>query len=115
MVAVTLCVNLSSCGISEEATTSVSELQTQVVLSKKNYRVVREVTGESTQHYVIFIGGISKRALRSSAVSDMMNNANLMGSEAIVNVHVQYKSATAIGLWGMRRAIAHGTVIEFTE
>ncbi len=107
---------LSSCGISDEAATSVSELQTQVVLSKKNYRVVREVMGQSTQHYALFfLGGVSRQSLRSSAINEMMSNANIMGSEAIINVHVQYKSATAFGLWGMRRAIARGTVIEFTE
>ncbi len=109
---------LTSCGIASDPYTNQNQLQTQVVLSQKNYRVVREVEGESeARHYVVgLLGGLSKKALRSSAMNEMIKNANLQGSQAIINAHVQSVNICVVGfLYVKHKAIARGTVIEFTE
>ena len=115
MLAVVVCMLLSSCGVSREATHNENQLQTQVVLQKKNYKVIGTVTGTSTQNYWFGIGGMSKKSMAESAVSDMMKKADLMGgSRAIINVNVQYKSKLIL-IYNQMTAIATGTIIEFTE
>lgn len=48
-------------------------------------------------------------------MSDMFQKADLKGgARAIVNTNVQFKNQL-YWLWGKRKAIATGTVIEFTD
>lgn len=105
----------TSCGISRQATGNTNLTQTEVVLAKKNYRVVGTVNGESTQKYWLGIGGMSKKSLQESAMSEMYKNANLKGSQAIINVNVCYKNKFILGVYTTATALATGTVIEFTE
>lgn len=104
----------TSCGVSRQATSNTNLTQTEVVLAKKNYKVVGMVKGESNQNYWFGIGGLSKKSLGESAMSDMYKNANLTGSQAIINVNVSYKNKFVLIYTGSK-AIATGTVIEFTE
>ncbi|MDE6638589.1 MAG: hypothetical protein K2K25_13105 [Muribaculaceae bacterium] len=104
----------TSCSISQQATNNTNLTQTEVVLAKKNYKIVGQVSGESNQNYWFGIGGLSKKSLRESAMSDMYKNANLKGSQAIINVNVSYKNKFILIYTGAK-AIATGTVIEFTE
>ena len=106
---------MSSCGVHNEATTNLNQLQTQVVLNQANYSVVGSATGEATQVYVFGIGGLSKKALSQSAMSEMYKNANLSGSRAVVNANVQYKASTILGIYSKVTAIANGTVVEFKK
>lgn len=114
MSAVALGLLVTSCGFSREATSNVNQIQTQVVLNQKNYKIVKNVSGESSQIYVLGIGGISNKALSESAMSEMIKNADLKESQAIINANVQFKSSFYL-LFGQRKAIANGTVIEFTK
>jgi uncharacterized protein YbjQ (UPF0145 family) len=115
LFAAIICILLSSCGMSREATSNSNLLQTQVVLEKKNYKVIGTVTGESHQNYWFGLGGMSKKSMTESAMSDMMKKADLMGgSRAIINVNVQYKSKMIL-IYNQMSAIATGTIIEFTE
>lgn len=105
----------TSCGFSRSATGNTNVTQTEVVLAKKNYKVIGTVRGESNQHYILGFGGLSKQSLKQAAMSDMYNSADLMGkSRAIINVNVAYKNAFYLVYWHTT-AIATGTVIEFTE
>lgn len=108
---------LAGCGASREATHNIAEFQTQVVLQKKNFKVIGTVSGKSEQTYVFGIGGLSKKSMTESAMSEMMKRADLMdGSRAIINVNVQYKSKCVLGfVYNKVTAIATGTIIEFTE
>lgn len=110
------CVGLlfTSCNISREATTNQNVTQTEVVLAKRNYKVVGSVQGESTQNYWFGIGGMSKKSLKESAMSEMYKNANLSGSKAIINVNVAYKNKIVL-IHNKSKAIATGTIIEFTD
>ncbi len=106
---------MTGCGFSKEAVSNQNQNQTSVVLSKNNYTIVKSVRGESTQTYVFgLIGGLSKKSLKESAMSEMVKNANLKGSQAIINVNVQYKNAI-FPIITQTTAIATGTIIEFTK
>lgn len=111
-----LCLALlcTSCGISRQATHNVNSVQTEVVLAKKNYRVIGTVYGESSQNYVFGIGGMSKKSMSDAAVAEMYRNANLTGSQAIINTNVSYKNKLIL-IYSQAKCIASGTVIEFTE
>ena len=85
-------------------------MQTQVVLDKANYDVVGTASGECTQVYILGIGGLSKKSM-----SEMYKNANIKGSQAIINANVQYKASTVLGVYSKVTAIANGTIIEFKK
>ncbi|MDE6340787.1 MAG: hypothetical protein K2K93_00575 [Muribaculaceae bacterium] len=104
----------TSCGVSRQATSNANLNQTEVVLSKKNFKVVGQVYGESSQNYWFGIGGLSKKSLGESAISDMYKNANLKGAQTIINVNVSYKNKF-IMIYTGAKALATGTVIEFTD
>lgn len=104
----------TSCGVSRSATDNRNVTQTEVVLAKKNYKVVRMVSGESTQNYWFGIGGLSKKSLGEAAMSEMYQNANLQGSQAIINVNVAYKNKFIL-IHNQAKALATGTVIEFVD
>lgn len=110
---------LSSCGVGihSEATSNQNVVQTSVVLSKKNYKVIGAVSGESEQRYVLGFGGLKK--LNQSAMSEMYNNAEYMlkgHARAVINPTIQYKNVwTCLGIVVKRKAIANGTLIEFEE
>ncbi|MDE6279350.1 MAG: hypothetical protein K2M05_05195 [Paramuribaculum sp.] len=104
----------TSCGISRQATSNSNLNQTEVVLTKKNYKVIGVVSGESSQNYWFGIGGLSKKSLSESAISDMYKNANLTGSQAIINVNVSFKNKFILVYTGAK-CTATGILIEFTE
>ena len=106
---------LSSCGFHKEATSNFNQLQTQVVLDKANYDIVGTASGECSQVYILGIGGLSKKSVSESAMSDMYKNANLSGSRAIINSNVQYKTSTILGVYTKVTAIAYGTIIEIKK
>ncbi|MBR5324047.1 MAG: hypothetical protein IKV14_04430 [Muribaculaceae bacterium] len=116
MMAIALGLLVSSCGITQQATQNVNELQTQVVLTEANYQVVGTATAELTQKYVFGFGGISKKALGQSAMSAMMKNADLQGgARAIINANVEYDVVSYLGIYTKVTATATGTIIEFTK
>lgn len=104
----------TSCGISRQATSNVNSVQTEVVLSKKNFKIVKTVTGESSQNYFFGIGGLSWKSMEESAMADMYRNAHLTGSQAIINVNVSYKNKVIL-IYTQATCIASGTVIEFID
>lgn len=89
--------------------------ETKVILKEANYKVVGMVEGEYTATYIFGIGGLSKKALKNNAVSEMYKNANLTGSQQIINVTTTTSVETWIGIYTKKRAIARGYVIEFTK
>lgn len=106
----------SGCALHQEAASNLNLSQTSVVLQKRNFKVVGSVSGQVTQTYALgFIGGMSKKTLRESALSEMYRKADLNGKpRAIVNVNVRYKYQYLI-LISKCRVVATGDIIEFTE
>lgn len=90
-------------------------VETKVVLSESNYHIVKEVSGEWTATYIFGIGGLSKKALETNAVSEMYKNAGLTGNQQIINITTTQSVETWALVYSKVRAIAHGYVIEFEE
>ena len=112
----TLCISLllTSCGVSRSNTSNTTLTQTHVELSKKNFRVIGTVYGENVQTYWFGIGGLSRKSMDETAITDMYMNANLTGSQVIINTNVSHKNKWIL-FYSQTKAIATGTIIEFTE
>lgn len=107
---------LTSCGLSSNLTANQNSLQTNVVLSKNNYKIVKTINGEATATYVFGIGGLSAKALRDNATADMIKKAKLDGkAQAVVNTQVSVKTVIVTPLYMKKIATAQAQVIEFTE
>ena len=85
----------TSCRVHDGLTRNENQHQTQVVLSEKNYRIVRYVEGDASGRYYFGIGGgKSQRGVVARARENMLANAGLIGkSRAVINetVETQYK------------------------
>lgn len=93
-----------------------NQVETKLILSEGNYRIVKEVNGEWSATYVLGIGGLSKRALKNNAISKMYQDAHLTGNQQIINVTTtQSAEVWALGIYMKVRAMAHGYVIEFLD
>ena len=90
-------------------------VETKVVLSESNYHIVKEVSGEWSATYVFGIGGLSKKALNSNAISEMYKNAELKGNQQIINITTTQSVESWALIYSKTRATAHGYVIEFEE
>lgn len=106
---------VSSCGTSSSLTVNENQLQTNVVLSQNNFTVVKTVTGEASSSYVFGIGGRKQAQAKASALNQMIQNAELTGSQAIVNTTVSFHEETVLGVWVKLTAYAVGTVVEFHD
>ena len=89
--------------------------QTETVLTQKNFKVVGQVQGEASATYILGIGGLSKKALNANAIAEMYENANLTGSQTIINVYVKKTVGGVMPFYTKNTHIASGTIIEFTE
>lgn len=107
---------ISSCAGLNMTPYSNDPVETRVVLSNSNFRVVKMVKGEWEATYVMGIGGLSKKGLTTNAVSELYNNAKLTGSQQIVNITVSHSVKMIFGpIYMQRKAVARGYVIEFTD
>ena len=114
VMAVAAVLLFSSCGINSHLSTNHNLQQTNVVLSQKNFHVVKTVEAEVSATYVFGIGGLSKKALHDNVVAELTKNAGLTGSQALVNVTV-HNSAKVILCYSKVTYHAEGNVIEFDE
>ena len=104
----------TGCGLNMNVVNNHNLNQTNVVLSQKNYHVVKTVETEVSATYVFGIGGLSKRALHDNAVAELTKKANLTGSQALVNVTV-HDSGKLILFYNKVTCHAKATVIEFDK
>ncbi len=88
--------------------------ETKLILKEANYKIVGQVEGEWSATYVLGIGGLTKKSLTNNAISEMYKNANLTGTQQIINI----TTTTSVEQWVVytkMRAIARGYIIEFEE
>lgn len=105
----------TSCMASHEGMTSNANLHTtEVVLSKKNFKVIARIKGEAKATYIFGIGGFSKAALIATAKADMLAKADIVGG-AIVNETVEVKNSFYAGVVIIKRVIVSANIVEFTE
>ncbi len=104
----------TSCAIHSGLTTNSNNHTTEVVLSKKNFKVIQRVQGEAEVRYIFGIGGTKKQALIAEARANMLKKASIEGgSKAITNetIEMQYSLFPFVG---KHKVIVSGYVIEFT-
>lgn len=90
-------------------------VQTDVVLSQNNYRILDKVEGTSESTYVLGFGGCSEKSLKDNAVNDMFQKANLKDGQAIANITYTTSVKTILGIYTEMTVTAHGNIIEFTR
>ena len=106
---------MTGCAASSQMTLNQNIAQTNVELSQKNYRVVGTVEGQASITRVLGIGGISKKAIKANSHAEMVKNANLKGSQALINVTTEIKMRGFIPFYTKNVYTTHGQIIEFTE
>jgi len=87
---------------------------TEVQLSQANYTVIKTVTGTSSADYFFGIGP-SDQDLIGQAKRDLLNKAQLSGSQAIINVTTDIKHTSFLGylVWYQKVAYVTAEVIQF--
>ena len=106
---------LTSCAGHRGLTNNVNNHTTEVVLSQKNFKVVKTVTGQASVTYILGIGGLSKNALIAEARAIMLKDAELEGSaRAIINETTEVKGSS-FPFVGKKLVTVSAQVIEFTE
>ncbi|MDR1678271.1 MAG: hypothetical protein LBR81_00635 [Prevotellaceae bacterium] len=106
--------SMSGCAIHSGLTSNLNNHATEVVLSKKNYKIISKVEGKAHGISVLGFGG-SFNPLVAQARADMLNNAGLEGtSRAIINETVEsnYKSFVVASV---NTITVSAYIIEFTE
>jgi len=89
--------------------------QTEVVLQKNNFKVVKNVQGSTHSWYLFGIGGNSKQTLRDNAANEMFRAAELKNGQAVVNITYTTSTRVIMGVYIETTVTAYGTVIEFTD
>jgi hypothetical protein len=105
----------SGCANHSGLTRNANVHSTEVVLSKKNFRVIASVQGESQASYVFGIGGLKRNAMIAEAKAKMLANANIMGgAKAIINETVEIKRSY-FPFFSTYTVTVSAHIIEFTE
>lgn len=90
------------------------QIETQVVLQRNNFRIVKNVEGSASATYILGIGGLAKKTLAGNAMAKLREAAGLTGSQALVNVTTNTKVAN-FGVFVRITVTVTGDVVEFTE
>ena len=88
-------------------------ISTDVQLNQANFTVVKSVTGEAQANYFLGIGP-SKQDLFGQAKRDMINNAQLKGSQALINVTTDAK-LTGFIFWRQQKVTVSAEVVQFNK
>lgn len=112
---VAISASTTGCGVSNPMTSSRNVTQTNVDLSQKNYKVTKTAEGKQGSTYILGIGGLSKKAVKNNSYAEMVKNANLTGSQAIINPTTEIKQRGLFPIYWKVEANTFGQVVEFTE
>lgn len=105
---------MTSCtGYSFNQLSNVNQNQTSVVLSQKNFHVVKKVSSSCTQTYLFGLGGM--RNMTNNAIAELTEKAQLTGSQALVNIVAKETIAVKWFIIQTKSVYAEATVIEFDE
>ena len=114
LVAILATFAMTSCvGLASNMTANLNQNQTSVVLSQKNFHIVKTVSTEVTSKYILGLGGM--RNLEKIAIADLTHKANLTGSQALLNVKTKESIALKFLIFQEISIYAEATVIEFDK
>ena len=106
---------LTGCSAHLYNSSNASVAKTEVVLSQNNFKVIGQAEGVATVSQVLGIGGCSQKQVCSNAVGEMFKNANLTGSQTIININVKEAVSGVPPFYYRTTYSATGTIIEFTK
>ncbi|WP_233265954.1 DUF6567 family protein [Formosa sp. L2A11] len=107
--------SLSSCAVHSGLVSNQNNNTTEVVLTKNNYKIIERVQGESEARYVLGFGGLKKNGLIAKAKSNMLENADIIGSsKAVINETVELKQSFFPFVTKVK-VIVSAYIVEFTE
>lgn len=114
--ALTLALLLSGCstGAYIVNTNNSNMTQTQVVLKENNFRVVKTVKSLYLYKQNEFWQTFKKRQLFESAYSKFLEEANLTGSQTVINVNME-ETVRSTGNSFTKGIMITGVVIEFID
>ena len=106
---------LTSCASHFGLPKNYNEITTQVVLTKKNFKVIKIVKGEAQATYIFGIGGLAKNGLVAEAKAKMLETAGMEGAaRTVVNEIVEVKTSGFLFV-NKYKVIVSGQIVEFTE
>ena len=106
--------SLTSCGVHSGLTYNTNNTNTEVVLSKKNFKVVQTIKGQATDTKVFGFGGLKKSVL-AEARKNMLEQANLQGTaRAVINERVEIHRSYLFIMQTYAITVT-AEVVEFTE
>lgn len=106
---------LTGCGFSNHLTTNTNGHNTEVQLSRNNFKILKTVWATEKATYVLGIGGISKKALLANARAKMIQEAGLEGgSKALINETVESHVSNMLIITTVTVTVS-AQVIEFTS
>lgn len=106
---------LNGCAFHNGLTTNVNSHQTDVVLSQKNYKIIKYVEGDAKARYFLGIGGINNKGLIAEARQKMLKNAGLIGkSRAVINETVEIQTKQIL-IYTEFRYIVSAYIVEFYD
>lgn len=114
-IAILLITSLTSCGVNEALVLNHNSNATQVHLAGKNYKVIEQVTGTADVSYVLAFGGVIRKQLYQNAYSQLVKNADLSGSRALVNIVTEQHLGGVPPFYFKRTITVSAHVVEFTE
>jgi hypothetical protein len=115
LTAAALFLFLSSCGVNQALMVNLNQNTTQVHLGSKNFNVVGKVSGTAEVSYVLIFGGLNKRRLFQDAYTAMVNEANLTGSKALINMVTEEHVGGFPPFYTIRTLTVSANVVEFTN
>lgn len=114
-VVVVLSTMLVGCGHSFYPTDNHNVATTNVNIGEGNFHVVGMAEGTARATYVFGIGGLSRKAVKSNAYAEMVQNADLQGSQMIVNATIETKTRGFAPFVVKHEVKYHGLIIEFDK
>ncbi len=108
----------SSCGVNNALVINQNMNQTEVQLSRSNFRVLDRVSGTADVTYILAIGGSRKRQLYATAHAAMLEAADLKGgngSRALTNMMTEEHFGGLPPFYVKRTVTVSAHVVEFTQ
>lgn len=103
------------CGITNRRPINGDNWNTNVSLGDTPYKIIGKVTGHSQSSYVFGFGGVSSRALYSSARENMIGSACLKDNQAIIYTNTTQSQSGFPPFFWTHEAVASGILIEFVD
>lgn len=115
LLLIVLTLFLTSCASHYGLPKNFNQNTTEVILTKKNFKVIQMVKGEAEATYIFGIGGLAKNGLVAEAKAKMLGSAGMEGaSRSIVNEVVEVKTSGFLFV-SKYKVIVSAQIIEFTE